>query len=259
MDKGSARSLPAGTKADRKNLTDTLHAKSEAAFFRNELEGAKQGVPTSFSFGATHLGAEVSTGMARALEMLHAPLLEELQEARRECLESCWQGAPDVTLLARHLRRFGPVLFLTEEGEANDLFTVWLRLWREATLGDQGARRKYKQLWKALGAIGGGAPVSLSPDQREQGKKQHDLNSQHARRSQMYLNRALVRWEEKKRELRLRHVVDIQIHRQAAMHIADDLLSRNTLAMQEANRLFQQEVRRDLRKSVRNNSTRIPY
>lgn len=70
MDKGSARSLSAGTKADRKNLTGTLRAKNEAAFFRNERERAKQGVPTTFSFGATHLGAEVSTGTARALEML---------------------------------------------------------------------------------------------------------------------------------------------------------------------------------------------
>lgn len=110
-----------------------------------------------------------------------------------------------------------------------------------------------------LAFVGGGADKKLTPEEVKQNTKNNNLNSQHARRSQMYLNRALVRWEEKKRELRLRHVVDVQIHRQAAMHIADDLLSRNTLAMQEANRLFQQEVRRDLRKSVRNNSTQIPY
>lgn len=121
------------------------------------------------------------------------------------------------------------------------------------------AVRSLKRVGEMLAFVGGGVDKKLTSEEVKQNTTINNRISQHTRRSQTYLHRALVKWEEKKRELRLRHVVDVQILGQAAMLIAKDLLSRNTPAMQEAKRLFQQEVRRDLHKSVSPNSTRIPY
>jgi hypothetical protein len=127
-----------GQKANRLRLLQTFRSINEANMYQALLQAHQKGVHTwwSGSLGALHVGAESARTLAYAQRMLNAELLADFTSAQAECLAIARQYLgrerdEEVSLerIAGHLRRFGPLLFFSEEAGVNDLIVVWLDLW----------------------------------------------------------------------------------------------------------------------------------
>ena len=147
------------------------------------------------------------------------------------------------------LKTVGPDLF-----EDEDIRKGLKVLWWQAQQGKDrqgnyyypGAQEHLKQIGEALAWVGGGASERLTEAQKKQTTRVGNKQAKQDSRTLQYYDRAWERYLSKKEELASRGIRDEQSLRQAAENIASKEFSRKTDAKEEAQRLFWQEVEKDL-------------